>query len=185
MPRFITVHATHNTPSSDTEGKEHGTMARNAQRSCNESATKRDHPLAEARDILEQRAMARGINISMTPTVIEVTRDGFRLCRIGRGGTFVPIPDVREVNADWLIRRRLGRLPEAPYRDTKKQLGFMLLDRARGTRFDAGGRPTGPLTVGDHAYLYVDMGVGCVRPFVVEEVYPISIPEFMGNGTAA
>ncbi len=160
-------------------------MTPHTQRSLSPSAAMLDHPLAETREILEERARARRIDLNTVTTAIEVTQKGFRLCRVGRGGAYVPIPGVREVNADWLIRRRLGRLPEAPYRDTKKQISFRLLDRARGTRFDAGGRPTGPLIVGDHAYLYIDMGVGCVRPFVVEEVYPVSIPEFMGNGTAA
>lgn len=160
-------------------------MARRTRRHCGRSAAMRDHPLAEVREILEQRATVRGINVSMTPTAIEVTPKGFRLCRVGRGVAHVPIPGVREVNANWLIRRRLGALPELPYQDTRRQISFALLDRARKTRFDASGRPTGPLIVGDHAYLYIDVGVGCVRAIVVEEVVPFSIPEFMGNGTAA
>lgn len=160
-------------------------MPHRTRRPCNASMAKLDHPLADVRAELERLAASHGFNPSMTPTGIEITRTGFRLCRFSHVGTHVPIPGIPEVNADRIIRNRLGRLPELPYRDTRKQLSFALLARARSTRFDPGGRPTGPLFLGDHAYLYIDEGIGCVRPFVVEEVPPISVAEFMGDVVAA
>lgn len=140
-------------------------------RPCSASATKLDHPLADVRARLESEAAKIGINVSMTATSIEVTAHGFRLCRFEHGH-HVRISGLKVVSADELIRERLGRIPSPIPYIASRQAYFTLLNRAQSTHFNSQGHPVGVLTLGDHLYLYEDVGVGCVRPIVIEEVNP-------------
>lgn len=142
-----------------------------SRRPCSASAAKLDHPLADVRARLEAEAAKLGINVSMTVTSIEVTARGFRLCRYDHG-RHVRIAGLPTVSANELIRDRLGRIPSPIPAIASRQAYFTLLNRAKSVNYDSQGHPVGVLMFGDHLYLYEDIGVGCVRPIVIEEVNP-------------